>query len=187
MARPLLLFTIIIGVLFGFSLFILWLVAITHKVKFHVAGADLTQFNLTDDDQLLYNLDLNITAGNPSQRFGINFDNIQVAVLYHDIEFGNTTLAPFYQGQDGTRLLRMKFDGQRPVKLDAVRLAVFTLEQIAEIFSIQVELRLKIRVNVAVVKIKLNPKVDCGFNVPLLSRRRSSFLRFRIIGCRVRY
>uniref|UniRef100_A0A0A0LBJ3 Late embryogenesis abundant protein LEA-2 subgroup domain-containing protein n=1 Tax=Cucumis sativus TaxID=3659 RepID=A0A0A0LBJ3_CUCSA len=158
----------------------------TRKLKFQVNNANLTQFNLTDDSQLLFQLSLNMTVKNPNRGFGVFFDSIEVAVLYQGIKFSNVSLSPFYQGQEGKSSLNFRFDGQQLMNLDAKQLAVFTLEQLVDIFSIKVELRLHMRVKIGFIRIKLNPKVRCGLNLPLISHERSLF-RFRIIGCFVTY
>ncbi|XP_038904445.1 NDR1/HIN1-like protein 10 [Benincasa hispida] len=160
----------------------------TRKVQFHVVDADLTQFNFTtNNSQLLFNLNLNMTIKNPNLGFGIWFESIEVAVLYQDINIGNMSLSPFYQGDDqGTRLLKMKLYGQKLVKLNAEQLALLSVEKIAEIFSMKVEVCIQMRVKIGPIRFKIKPKVRCGMNVPLITSRRS-FPRFRIIGCYVAY
>ncbi|XP_038904446.1 NDR1/HIN1-like protein 10 [Benincasa hispida] len=184
--KKFIIFTIIIIVLVLISLFILWLITKTHKLKFQVTNANLTQFNFTDDSQLLFQLSLNMTVKNPNRGFGVFFDSIEVVVLYQDIKFSNVSLSPFYQGQEGKSLLNLSFDGQQLMNLDAQQLAVFTLEKLLDIFSIKLELRLRMRVKIGFIRIKLNPKVRCGLNLPLISHGRS-FIRFRIIDCYVAY
>lgn len=188
MAGKLILCTIVsAGVLFGFSLLVLYLVTITNKVKFHVAGADLTQFNFTDDGQFQYDLSLNITVKNPNLRAGIYFDAIEVTLSYEDIEIETLLLTPFYQGRKGKSLLVIQFEGQKPMNLEREKLEKFNLEKVVGVFSIDVELRLHLRVKFGLLKIfKVKPKVGCGFMVPLISRG-TSFLRFQITGCHVHY
>ncbi|TYK25308.1 NDR1/HIN1-Like protein 3-like [Cucumis melo var. makuwa] len=184
--KKFIIFSIIVIVLILISLFILWLMTMTRKLKFQVNNAKLTKFNLTNGSQLLFQLSLNMMVQNPNRGFGVFFDSIEVAVLYQDIKFSNMSLSPFYQGEEGKSLLNFRFDGQQLMNLDAEQLAVFTLEKLVDIFSIKVELRLHMRVKIGFIRIKLNPKVRCGLNLPLVSHGRS-FLRFRIIGCFVAY
>ncbi|XP_023005830.1 NDR1/HIN1-like protein 3 [Cucurbita maxima] len=184
--KCMIIFLIIILVLVLLSLLIVWLITMANKIKFHVIGADLTQFNFTDDNQLLFDLTVNMKVKNPNRAFGVFFDRIEVTLLYQDIKFSNASMSPFYQGQDGSKLLKLKFDGQQLMNLNAEQLAVFGLEKLVEIFTLKLELRLQIRVNIDLIKIKLKPKVHCGLNLPLISRGRT-FLRFQIIGCHVAY
>ncbi|KAG7028146.1 NDR1/HIN1-like protein 3, partial [Cucurbita argyrosperma subsp. argyrosperma] len=179
--KCMIIFLIIILVLVLLSLLIVWLITMANKIKFHVIDADLTQFNFTDDKQLLFDLTVNMKVKNPNRAFGVFFDRIEVTVLYQDIKFSNASLSPFYQDQDGSKLLKLKFDGQQLMNLNAEQLAVFGLEKLVETFTLKLEL-----LNIDLIKIKLKPKVRCGLNLPLISRGRT-FLRFQIIGCHVAY
>ncbi|GKV50596.1 hypothetical protein SLEP1_g57299 [Rubroshorea leprosula] len=64
-------------VILGLAALIFWLIFRPNIVKFHVTDASLTQFNLTSDNNLHYNLALNITVRNPNKKIGIYYDRIE--------------------------------------------------------------------------------------------------------------
>lgn len=176
------------GATFGFSVLILWLIFITHKIKFYVTDATLIQFNFTNNNnnQLLhYNLGLYFTVTNPNERVGIYYDTIEAAAMYKDQNFDTRLLTPFYQSPKATSLLRARFQGQRLVLIE--RASEFNSEKLAGLYAIDVKLRLWMRLKFGVVKIvRQRSEVGCRFEVPL-SFNGSSVPWFQTIGCHVNY
>ncbi|XP_022144729.1 NDR1/HIN1-like protein 10 [Momordica charantia] len=154
-------------ILAGLAVLIIWLVFRPNKVKFHVTDTKLTQFNLTDN-QLRYNLALNLTVRNPNNRIGVYYDTIEAAAVYKDQRLQTQWLPPFYQGHKTTAVLAPTFDGQQLLLLAGEGLTQFNAEKVAGVYDIDVELRLRIRLKFGAVRVgKFKPKVGCEFKVPL--------------------
>ncbi|XP_038904447.1 NDR1/HIN1-like protein 10 [Benincasa hispida] len=178
------------GVSFGFSVLILWLVFITHKIKFNVTDATLTQFNFTNNDtQLHYNLGVYFTIRNPNEQVGIYYDTIEATTSYKDQNFHTRLLTPFYQTPKTTSLLKGRFEGQQLVVIANNKVSEFNTEKLAGVYSIDVKFRLSLRLKFGLYKIiRVRPKVGCGFQLPLNSSGTSSFPWFQTaIGCHVDY
>jgi hypothetical protein len=60
----------------GLVLLIFWLIFRPKIVKFYVTEASLTQFNLSSNNTLYYNLALNTTVRNSNKKFGIYYDAV---------------------------------------------------------------------------------------------------------------
>ncbi|KAL0555288.1 hypothetical protein IC582_009231 [Cucumis melo] len=178
------------GASFGFTVLILWLVFITHKIKFNVTDATLTQFNFTNNDtQLQYNLGIYFTIRNPNERVGIYYDTIEATAMYKDQNFDTRLLTPFYQTPKTTSLLRGRFEGQRAVVIGNNKVSELKSEKLAGVYSVDVKFRLSLRLKFGIYKIvRVRPKVECRFQVPLNSSGTSSFPWFQeAIGCHVDY
>jgi|UniRef100_A0A2N9GIX2 hypothetical protein len=161
-----LVFTVLI--LVGIAAVIFWFLVRPNNLKFYVTDASLTQFNFTTNNNLQYNLDLNITVRNPNKRIGIYYDTIQASTYYEGQRFDTVSLTPFYQGHKNTSLLSQVFDGQKLVLLGTSEVSNFNSEKSNGVYSIDVKLNLKIRVKVGWIKIgHFKPKIDCGLKVPL--------------------
>ncbi|XP_023005762.1 NDR1/HIN1-like protein 10 [Cucurbita maxima] len=177
--------TIIIVI--GLAVLILWLIFRPNKVKFHVTDAKLTQFNLTDN-QLHFNLALNITVRNPNSRIGVYYDTIEAAAVYKDQRLQTKWLPPFYQGHKTTAVLSPEFSGQQLLLLSGQGLAQFSSEKLAGVYDIDVELNLRIRLKLGAVRIgKFKPKVNCEVKVTLSSDGSSAPSLFQSTGCDIDY
>lgn len=177
------------GVIFGFSVLILWLVFITHKIKFNVTDATLTQFNFTNNTQLHYDLGVYFSIRNPNAQVGIYYDTIEATTIYKDQNFDTRLLTPFYQTPKTTSLLRGRFEGQQLVVIANDKVSEFNSENLSGVYSIDVKFRLSLRLKFGLYKIiRVRPKVGCGFKVPLNFSGTSSFPWFETaIGCHVDY
>ncbi|XP_021289302.1 NDR1/HIN1-like protein 10 [Herrania umbratica] len=167
-----LLFNIIITavVVIGLAVLIFWLIFRPNKVKFHVTDASLTEFNLTTNNTLHYNLAVNITVRNPNKRIGIYYDRIEARAYYEDQRFDTLNLTPFYQGHKNTSFLNPVFRGEHLVMLGADETSKFNEEKTSGIYSIDVKLYLRIRFKVGKVKTgRFKPKISCDLKVPLSS------------------
>ncbi|CAK9322992.1 unnamed protein product [Citrullus colocynthis] len=178
------------GVIFGFSVLILWLVFITHKIKFNVTDATLTQFNFTNNNtQLHYDLGVYFSIRNPNGQVGIYYDTIEATTIYKDQNFDTRLLTPFYQTPKTTSLLRGRFEGQQLVVIANDKVSEFNSEKLSGVYSIDVKFRLSLRLKFGLYKIiRVRPKVGCGFKVPFNFSGASSFPWFETaIGCHVDY
>ncbi|XP_022747458.1 NDR1/HIN1-like protein 10 [Durio zibethinus] len=155
-------------VVIGLAVLIFWLIFRPNKVKFHVTDVSLTEFNLTTDNTLHYNLAVNMTVRNPNKRIGIYYDSIEANAYYEDQRFATQTLTPFYQGHKTTSFLNPVFRGQQFVGLGADQTSKFNAEKTLGIYSIDVKLYLRIRFKVGWVKTgRIKPKISCNLKVPL--------------------
>ncbi|XP_010553584.1 PREDICTED: protein YLS9 [Tarenaya hassleriana] len=158
-------------IILGLAVLIFWLVVRPQPVKFHVIGASLTRFDhATSDNNLRYNLALNVTVRNPNKRLGVYYDRIEARAYYEDKRFSTVTLTPFYQGHKNTTTLNPLFEGQQLVVFDGEELRGFNAEKIAGVYSIDVEFRLRIRFKLGKAKTRrIKPKVKCDLKLPLSS------------------
>ncbi|PPE02485.1 hypothetical protein GOBAR_DD00469 [Gossypium barbadense] len=150
------------------SVFIFWLIFRPNKVKFHVTDVQLTQFNLTSNNTLHYNLALNMTIRNPNRRIGIYYDRIEARAYYEDQRLDTETLTPFYQGHKNTSYLNPVFVGQQFVRLGADETSEFNEDRVNGVYDIDVKLYLRIRFKLGRVKTgRFKPRISCDLKVPL--------------------
>ncbi|KAF5473929.1 hypothetical protein F2P56_005876 [Juglans regia] len=163
-------------VMIGLAALVIWLILRPNNLKFHVTDAALTQFNLsTTNNMLQYNLALNVTVRNPNKRIGIYYDTIQANAYYEDQRFDSESLTRFYQGHKNTTVLSPVFVGQQLVSLGTSELSKFNSEKSNGIYSIDLKLRLRIRVKVGWIKFgHFKPKINCDLKVPLSSNGSSA-------------
>ncbi|MCL7024426.1 hypothetical protein MKW94_030898 [Papaver nudicaule] len=165
---PKCIFKIIISILIalGIAVLIVWLILrpINH-LNFHVQDATLTQFNVTENNMLHYNLAVALNLRNPNTKIGVYYDQIEARAFYDGQRFDSVMLTPFYQGHKNTTILRPVFSGQR--LLPNVQ-GEFNKDKSDGKFNIQVKLYLHMRFKAGVVKTtKFKPRVKCDFEVPM--------------------
>ncbi|GMY25362.1 Protein YLS9 [Fagus crenata] len=168
-------FIISLVVIVGLAILIFWLIFRPNKVNFYVNEASLTQFNFTENNNLQYNLALNITVRNPNKKIGIYYDKIEARAYYEDQRFDTKLLTPFYQGHKTTSELNPVFQGQKVVLLGTDELSEFNTEKSAGVYNIDVKLYLRIRFKVGKLKTwKMKPKIECDLKVPFGSNGNSA-------------
>ncbi|KAJ6303884.1 hypothetical protein OIU77_017711 [Salix suchowensis] len=148
--------------LVGLFLLIVWLIfRPINKVKFHVTDVALTEFNHTNNI-LRYNLTFNVNIRNPNKKIGIYYDRIEAKAFYEDQRFGYQSLTPFYQGHKNTTVLNVVFKGEQPVTLQGQELTQFNSEKASGLYSITLELSLRVRFKLGKVKTtRFKPKIEC--------------------------
>ncbi|TYK07445.1 NDR1/HIN1-Like protein 3-like [Cucumis melo var. makuwa] len=168
---------ITVVIVLGIAVFLLWLIFRPNLLQFHATDASLTQFNFTspNNNNLHYNLALNITVRNPNRRIGIYYDVIEVSAFYEDQRFSTVNLSQFYQGHKNTSVLSPSFVGQNIVLLGTDGISSYNSEKSSGIFSIDVKINLRIRFKFGLVKFgHYKPKIRCPLKVPLRSNSTSS-------------
>jgi len=161
-------------IIIGLAVLIFWLIFRPTNVKFYVTDASLTEFSLTGNNTLQYNLAVNITVRNPNRKIGIYYDTIEARALYGDQRFDTETLTPFYQGHKTTSYLSTVFSGQHVV-IGSDELTQFNEEKTAGVYSVDVDLYLRIRFKVGKLKTgRVKPEVKCDLKVPLSSTGNSA-------------
>ncbi|CAN6586889.1 unnamed protein product [Malus baccata var. baccata] len=160
--------------------FIFWLIFLPKEPKFTVSNASLTRFNFTNtDNTLYYNLALNVTIRNPNKRVGIYYRRIQVFANYRKKRFANVTLPlePFYQGRKNTTTLNhVLVEGQQWVAFGEHDLSRFNSETAAGVYSIDVEIYLRVKARYGKVKTSDygSSNIDCKLKVPVSSNNTSA-------------
>lgn len=174
-------FTII--VILGIIVLVLWLVYRPNMPKFHVNEATLTQFNLsTNNNTLYYNLAVNMTFRNPNKRIGLYYDRIEARAEYYDRRFATNYLETFYLGHKQEKDLSTTFSGEQIVVLDN-DLSKYDSERNEEVYNIDLNLKLRMRLKVGWAKPKYKPKFECDLRVPLTSPGRVSSVAFQRTKC----
>ncbi|KAK7314667.1 hypothetical protein VNO77_33194 [Canavalia gladiata] len=159
-------------------LIIFWIVISPSSVKFHVTDATLTQFNLTTNNTLHYNLKVNITVRNPNNNVKVYYRAITAIAWYKDNDIGLVSLTPFDQGHKNTTFLQAVFIGQSVIKLQAKQLDEYKEETSVGIYNdLAVDLDLTIRAKFGRFRSShYNPPiVQCRrLKVPLISNAKTT-------------
>ncbi|KAI3957981.1 hypothetical protein MKW98_020623 [Papaver atlanticum] len=165
---PKCIFKIILSILvaIGIAVLIVWLILRPiNRLKYQVDNASLTQFNVTGNDMLHYDLAVDLNLRNPNKKIGVYYDQIEARAFYDGQRFDSVMLTPFYQGHKNTTILRPVFKGQH---LLPNVLGEFNQDKADGKFNVEVKLYLKMRFKAGLVKTtKFKPKVKCEFQVPV--------------------
>ncbi|KAK7380089.1 hypothetical protein VNO78_32489 [Psophocarpus tetragonolobus] len=169
----------------------MWLI-IPANVKFHVIDASLTQFNLTTDNTLYYNLKVNITVRNPNNNIIVYYRKIKAIAWYKDNDFGAMELAPFDQGHKNTTFLQAVFEGQTHIRLKPNQVAEYKQETNVGIYNdLALDFDLTIRAKYERL-FKTNrfdpPFIQCRrLRIPFISNTKTSPQHFSVTKCTTRY
>ncbi|KAI3956749.1 hypothetical protein MKW92_027015 [Papaver armeniacum] len=168
---------LILSILLGLGLvaLVIWLILRpVDPLQFRIDDASLTQFNVTDNNILHYNLALALNLRNPNKKIGVHYDQIEVRAFYGGQRFDSVMLTPFYQGHKNTTILHPVFRGQR--LLPSV-LGEYNKDKTDGKFKLKVKLYLKLRFKVGFVNIPAlkPPRAKCAFEVPLGSNPATGF------------
>ncbi|GAA0166145.1 hypothetical protein LIER_21370 [Lithospermum erythrorhizon] len=148
-------------------------------VKFNVTDATLTQFDLaTPNDNLHYNLAMNLSIRNPNKRLSIYYDNIEIRALYEGQRFASITLKPFHQRtKTTTNVDNIVLSGQNLVLLHNKGVSKYNQDRGSGVYHIDVDLYLRIRFKASLFKTShFKPKIHCDLKVPLsVDGNRTSF------------
>ncbi|PKA51688.1 Putative syntaxin-24 [Apostasia shenzhenica] len=157
----------IIAVILGTAALIHWLIFRHNHLKVHVESAALTQFNLTGDNVLRYNLNLTVSVRNPNRKNDALYDHVEAQVTYDGSTIGFKALPAFYQGNKNTTTLisTPSFEGQNFLLGDSP--ATFRRESREGFFNIKVRLYAKMRLKAGIVKTShIKPRIDCEVRLP---------------------
>ncbi|MCL7023040.1 hypothetical protein MKW94_003189 [Papaver nudicaule] len=159
-------------------------------MKFHVMDALLTQFYLTSDDILQYNLALNIFVRNSDKMTGISYSYIDAAAYCYGKNVALVPLMPFQQDSKNTTLLRPVFRGQTSFKLLGSDLVQFSNDQRDGRYPIYIKLHLKSKLLYGGERSSsTDGTVNCGWlRLPLLgssSDNNQTVIGFKTERCRV--
>ncbi|KAI4352094.1 hypothetical protein L6164_006380 [Bauhinia variegata] len=176
--------------LFILSMFIFWLIFTPSSVKFHVTDTSLTQFNLTSNNTLFYNLKVNITVRNPNKDIVVYYRRITLIAWYKKRAFGWLSLAPFDQGRKNTTFLQAQFQGHQAIKLKPRHIAEYNEETRQGIYNnLVVDLDLAVKAKYGRIKVGRfePPVVQCRLRVPLVTSVKSAAALFNVTRCKTGY
>ncbi|XP_010463067.1 PREDICTED: putative syntaxin-24 [Camelina sativa] len=102
-----------------YASFIAWIMVISNDVKFQVYDAELTHFNLENNNtNLHYNLTLYLSIRNSKSSIGIHYDRFEANVYYMNQRLGAVPMPSFHQGNKNTTALKAVLEGQNLVLFD---------------------------------------------------------------------
>lgn len=190
--KTLLILFVTVVVLVGLAIFIFWIIVRPTNLKFHVVDASLTQFNLTSDNYLHYDLALNITARNPNKRLGVYYDLVEGKAYYEGQRFATVKIVDFlgpverfYQRKKTSNTFNPVFKGQNLVLLGADEISDFNSEKNKGVYSIDVKLNMRIRYRLGdFIPGTVKRKGTCDLKVPLETNGTSKGI-FRTTRCHV--
>ncbi|MCL7050706.1 hypothetical protein MKW94_027172 [Papaver nudicaule] len=111
------------------------------NMKFYVNDASLTQFYLTNDDILHYNLAVNISVRNSNKMERVSYTDIRSEINCYGKDLPSVSLPSFSQGTKNTTILHHPvFHGQTSLKLRGSHLEDFNNDQRNGSYSISVYL-----------------------------------------------
>ncbi|KAI3893334.1 hypothetical protein MKW92_017775 [Papaver armeniacum] len=146
-------------------------------MKFHVVDASLTEFYLTNDDMIHYNLAANISVRNSNKIARISYRRIRSAAYCYGDSLTSVSLPSFWQGTKNTTFLRPIFQGQTLLRPRGSHLRDFNHDQRDGSYSIYLHLYLDTQLKHAGggKGDKIGFVVDCGlFRLNLLGSSSSS-------------
>ncbi|KAI3963022.1 hypothetical protein MKW98_028962 [Papaver atlanticum] len=161
-------FTIFVGGVACLTIFIDF-VPYQH-MKFYVNDASLTEFYLTNDDVLHYNLAVNISVRNSNKMERISYSSIRSKTSCYGKYLALVPLLSFRQGTKSTAFLHPVLQGQTLLKLRGSYLKDFNHDQMDGSYTINVDLYLRTQLKHAGggKGPKIDYRVKCGlFRVQL--------------------
>ncbi|OIW21237.1 hypothetical protein TanjilG_31105 [Lupinus angustifolius] len=168
-------------ILVGLAILIFYLIVQPRPFKFYVTGAELTQFDYTNNT-LHYNMALNFTARNPNKKLSIYYDKVEALAYYEDSRFDTTNvithLNSFRQYKKSTDLMSGVFSGQHVLLLDNDQVAKLNEDKIDGVYDIYVKLHFRIRFRLGdAITSTYKPTVKCDIEVPLSSNKTMTFFK----------
>ncbi|KAI3963027.1 hypothetical protein MKW98_028967 [Papaver atlanticum] len=154
-------------------------------IKFHIIDASLTEFYVTNDVVLHYNLAVNISVRNSNKMDRMSYHGIRSNPSCYGRDLSTVSLPSFRQGTKNTTLLHPVFQGQILFKLGGSHLRDFNNDQRDGIYKMDVNLYLTLQVKHAGGDkgVKLPFTVNCGLmRLHLLGSSSSSNNQTRIGG-----
>ncbi|KAI3854125.1 hypothetical protein MKX03_022138 [Papaver bracteatum] len=133
-------------------------------IKFHIIDASLTEFYVTNDDVLHYNLAVSISVRNSNKMDRMSYHGIRVNPSCYGRDLASISLPSFRQGSKNTTLLHPVFQGQTLFKLRGSHLRDFNNDQRVGTYQMDVNLYLTLQVKHAAGDkgVKLPLTVNCG-------------------------
>lgn len=144
---------LILIVAIGITIGILFLVFRPKLPKYSIDGLRVTQFSLSEDNNLAATFNVTVTARNPNKKIGIHYEGgSHVSAWYMDTKLCEGSLPKFYQGHKNTTVLHLPLSGQIQ---NATGLQTVIQEQLQQTGNIPLNLKAKQPVRVKLGKLKL--------------------------------
>ncbi|KAI3909198.1 hypothetical protein MKX01_034942 [Papaver californicum] len=133
-------------------------------IKYHVIDASLTEFYLTNDEILHYNLKLNMSIRNSNKMERMFYHDIRSNPSCYGKDLASVSLPFFWQGTRNTTLLHPVFQGRTLFKPQGSHLRDFNNDQRDGNYKMDVNLYLTVQVKHAGGDkgVKLPFTVKCG-------------------------
>lgn len=169
-------FVISIVIILGIIVLVLWLVFRPDQLKVYVESASLTEFNLSSNNNLQYNLSLTMSIRNPNKRIGIYYDYIEPRAYFDGIRFDYTTVPPFYQGHKNTTVIYPAFQGTQALQSSVT--ATYNTEKGEGYYYVDIKVHSKLRAKLGIFKIRYTKtKIDCNLKLPVPGSSSAPFER----------
>ncbi|GMN39543.1 hypothetical protein TIFTF001_008770 [Ficus carica] len=147
---------------------IFWGIINPRKMKFYVTDATLTEFYLTDDNDLHYNLRLNLTVRNPNKRIGFQYDAVEGGASYGGEKFDSGNLLSFYQPPKTTTVVDAWFSGVKRLSLGFDEVKEFSEQKSSGVYPVDVKIRVYSSIKLGKIHVgEFKVKVKCGLKIPL--------------------
>ncbi|KAG1331736.1 NDR1/HIN1-like protein 10 [Cocos nucifera] len=168
-------FIISIVIILGIIVLVLWLVFRPNQLKVYVDSASLTEFNLTTNNNLQYDLNLTMSIRNPNKRIGIYYDYIEPRAYYDDERFAYTTVPPFYQGHKNTSMIYPVFQGQHLLSGNSVA-TTYNREKSEGYYYVDIKFYTRLRAKIGIFKIRYTKtKINCNLKLPVPGSSSAAF------------
>ncbi|TKY47312.1 YLS9 protein [Spatholobus suberectus] len=132
---------------------ILYLVFRPKLPKYSVDQLRISQFNVSDNNNLYASFNVTITARNPNKKIGIYYEGgSHISAWYMDTQLCEGSLPKFYQGHRNTTVLDLPLTGQAQ---DASGLQTRLQDQLQQTNNIPLNLKVNQPVRVKLGKLKL--------------------------------
>lgn len=149
---------------------IFWAVINFRKMKFYVTDATLTEFYLTEDNNLHYNLRLNLTVRNPNKRIGFRYDGVEAGAFYAGDKFDSGNLLSFYQPPKTTNVVDAWFSGVKKLSLGFDEIKEFYEQKSSGVYPVDVKIRVYSSIKLGKINVgDFKVKIKCGLKIPMIS------------------
>ncbi|XP_026428907.1 NDR1/HIN1-like protein 3 [Papaver somniferum] len=141
------------------------------NMKFHVVDASLTEFSLSNDEMLRYNLTLGISIRNSNKKLSVSYTLIKATTFCYGKNFSSHDIGVFQQAHKTTTLVRSVFQGHSLLVLTGSEPRDFNDDQRDGNFNIHLKLDIAFELTTD-GEVKGHPyrsKVKCGLRIPLLN------------------
>ncbi|XP_021833754.1 NDR1/HIN1-like protein 3 [Prunus avium] len=150
-----------------------------HSINYQVTDASLTQFNLTTNKILQFNLATTINVENPNKRSDFHYEKFEAVASYKSQDLKIASFDPFEVEDKGKHPLNAVFKGEQSVSLLDDEVSKF---KATTVFDIVIKLNVKHWAKYTAFKITEEMKMKCNLKVPLNSNGKSTE-KFEVAKC----
>ncbi|KAM0977802.1 hypothetical protein ACFX13_014107 [Malus domestica] len=148
-------------------------------IKYEVTDASLTQFNLTSDKILKFNLAVTINVENPNKRSDFHYEKFEAVASYKHDSLMSVSIDPFEVEHKDKHPVSALFKGEQKMSLPNDEVSKM---KTSTVYDIVLKLKVKHWAKYATIKIQENMKMACNLKVPLNSNGKSA-VKFEVAKC----